>query len=173
MSGPTRTFLDHEHKKNPWPTENSKAAPVPKPKSRRKKLDPIEDPDADITVDLVNRRLNADRHPATGRKISGKKASEMQYILMGNSMTRIMDGDRVAKDDIEQRLDNIDKLHKQEFPSTKSKGAGCGYRKDARRLGAQAPHVVRPRPADRLLKNRTRRSPIDLRRGAHCHDGPG
>ena len=102
--------------------ENSKAAPAPKPKSRRKKLDPIEDPDADITVDLVNRRLNADRHPATVRKISGKKASEMQYILMGNSMTRIMDGDRVAKDDIEQRLDNIDKLHKQEFPSTKSKG---------------------------------------------------
>ena len=121
--GTTRSDGKHEHKKNPWPTENSKAAPAPKPKSRRKKLDPIEDPDADITVDLVNRRLNADRHPATGRKISGKKASEMQYILMGNSMTRIMDGDRVAKDDIEQRLDNIDKLHKQEFPSTKSKGA--------------------------------------------------
>ena len=121
--GTTRSDGKHEHKKNPWPTENSKAAPAPKPKSRRKKLDPIEDPDADITVALVNRRLNADRHPATGRKISGKKASEMQYILMGNSMTRIMDGDRVAKDDIEQRLDNIDKLHKQEFPSTKSKGA--------------------------------------------------
>lgn len=121
--GTTRSDGKHEHKKNPWPTENSKVAPAPKPKSRRKKLDPIEDPDADITVALVNRRLNADRHPATGRKISGKKASEMQYILMGNSMTRIMDGDRVAKDDIEQRLDNIDKLHKQEFPSTKSKGA--------------------------------------------------
>ena len=28
---------------------------------------------------LVNRRLNADRHPATGRTISGKKASETQY----------------------------------------------------------------------------------------------
>jgi hypothetical protein len=122
--GTTRSDGKHEHEKNPWPTEKSKApAPAPKPKARKKKLDPIEDPDADITVDLVNRRLNADRHPATGRKISGKKASEMQYILMGNSMTRIMDGDRVAKDDIEQRLENIDKLHKQEFPSTKSKGA--------------------------------------------------
>ena len=122
--GTTRSDGKHEHEKNPWPTEKSKApAPAPKPKARKKKLDPIEDPDADITVDLVNRRLNADLHPATGRKISGKKASEMQYILMGNSMSRIMDGDRVAKADIEQRLDEIDRLHKQEFPSNKSKNS--------------------------------------------------
>jgi hypothetical protein len=122
--GTTRSDGKHEHKKNPWPTDKAKAsAPAPKPKARKKKLDPIEDEDADITVDLVNRRLNADRHPATGRKISGKKASEMQYILMGNSMSRIMDGDRVAKADIEQRLDNIDKEHKAEFPSNKSKNS--------------------------------------------------
>ena len=80
--GGTRTDGKHEHKKNPWPIETTKTVPAPKSKSSTKKLDPIEDPDADITVDLVNRRLNADRHPATGRKISGKKASEMQYILM-------------------------------------------------------------------------------------------
>ena len=53
--GTTRSDGKHEHEKNPWPTEKSKApAPAPKPKARKKKLDPIEDPDADITVDLVN-----------------------------------------------------------------------------------------------------------------------
>ena len=63
--GTTRSDGKHEHKKNPWPTENSKAAPVPKPKSRRKKVDPIEDPDADITVDLV--RLALCRTPSCWR----------------------------------------------------------------------------------------------------------
>eukprot|EP01045_Picozoa_sp_COSAG04_P002738 COSAG04_NODE_104_length_26097_cov_12.466074_11_plen_517_part_00 len=94
--------------------------PAPK-KKKKKKRDPIEDPDADITVDLVNRRLNADRHPSTGRKISGKKASEMQFLLMQSKPSRLMDGDRVTAEDVEQRLDNIDKEHAKEFPNRKKK----------------------------------------------------
>ena len=79
----------------------------------------IEDPDADLTVDLVNRRLLADRHPATGRKISGKKATEMMFLLLDQKATRLMDGDRVTRDDMEQRLDKIDETHHAEFPTDK------------------------------------------------------
>ena len=122
--GKTVSDGPHDHKADPWPS-NAPAKAAGKPKKRKKKkVDPIEDPDADLTVDLVNKRLNADRHPATGRKISGKKASEMQFILLGNRMTRLMANDSVNSVDIEERLDNIDKEHAREFPKDKPPASG-------------------------------------------------
>ena len=49
-------------------------------RSRRERWAAVEDPDAEITVALVNKRLNADRHPGTGRKISGVKAERMRWL---------------------------------------------------------------------------------------------
>ena len=84
----------------------------------------IEDPDTELSVDLVNRRLLADRHPATGRKISGKKADQMMWLLLDQNMTRLMDGDRITRDDMEERLDKIDETHRAEFPTDKPPPSG-------------------------------------------------
>eukprot|EP01044_Picomonas_judraskeda_P012468 COSAG03_NODE_1785_length_3524_cov_2.658302_1_plen_257_part_10 len=63
-NGETKSDGSHEHKSDPWPvSEASKAKRAPAQKARKRKLDPVEDPDAEITVALVNKRLNADRHP--------------------------------------------------------------------------------------------------------------
>ena len=43
--------------------------------ARKKKLDPIEDLDADITVDLVNRRLKADRYLVGEKLVVRKRAT--------------------------------------------------------------------------------------------------
>ena len=124
--GKTVTDGNHSHTTDPWPsykvTKPKKA--TNKKKAAKKKVDPIEDPEAELTVTLVNKRLNADRHPATGRKISGKKASEMQFILLGNRMTRLMANDPVNGVDIEQSLDNIDEEHAREFPKDEPPASG-------------------------------------------------
>ena len=54
-NGETKSDGSHEHKNNPWPvSEASKAKKIKKAPAKRKKLEPVEDPDADITVALVN-----------------------------------------------------------------------------------------------------------------------
>ena len=107
MARPSRT-ANHEHKSDPWPVSEAskkKSKKAPAKKASRKKLDPVEDPDAEITVALVNKRLNADRHPATARKISGVKAERLRWLLRGREF-----GTRpITEEDVEQRLDGIDK----------------------------------------------------------------
>ena len=125
-NGKTVSDGAHDHKKDPWPSDAApaKAKKAKKAKKSKKKVPDIEDPDADLTVDLVNRRLLADRHPATGRKISGKKADQMMWLLLDQKATRLMDGDRVTRDDMEQRLDKIDETHRAEFPTDKPPPSG-------------------------------------------------
>jgi len=125
--GKTVADGSHDHENDPWPSDAKAGASKKKTKKTKKKkknIDPVEDPDAELTVELVNKRLNGDRHPATGRKISGKKASEMQFILLGNRMTRLMANDSVNGVDIEERLDNIDAEHAREFPKDKPPASG-------------------------------------------------
>ena len=105
-NGETKSDGSHEHKSDPWPvSEASKAKKAPAKKARKRKIDPVEDPDADITVALVNKRLNADRHPSTASKISGVKAERLRWLLRGREF-----GTRpITEEDVEQRLDGIDK----------------------------------------------------------------
>eukprot|EP01046_Picozoa_sp_COSAG06_P062179 COSAG06_NODE_13929_length_1205_cov_0.920434_1_plen_346_part_10 len=104
-NGKTVSDGAHDHKKDPWPSDAAPAKAKKAKKSTKKKVDPIEDPDADITVALVNKRLNADRHPGTARKISGIKAERLRWLLRGREF-----GTRpITEEDVEQRLDGIDK----------------------------------------------------------------
>ena len=105
-NGETKSDGSHEHKSDPWPvSEASKAKKAPAKKARKRKLDPVENPDADITVALVNKRLNADRHPGTASKISGVKAERLRWLLRGREF-----GTRpITEEDVEKRLDGIDK----------------------------------------------------------------
>jgi hypothetical protein len=41
----------------------------------------------------------------------------MMWLLLDQKATRLMDGDRVTRDDMEQRLDKIDETHRAEFRS--------------------------------------------------------
>ena len=46
------------------------------------------------------------------------------WLLLDQKMTRLMDGDRVTRDDMEQRLDKIDETHRAEFPTDKPPPSG-------------------------------------------------
>ena len=117
-NGETKSDGSHEHKSDPWPvSEASKAKSTKKTPTRKRKIDPVEDPDADITVALVNKRLNADRHPGTASKISGVKAERLRWLLRGREF-----GTRpITAEDVEQRLDGIDKEYNsiKEWRNTK------------------------------------------------------
>jgi len=122
--GKTVTDGDHDHDTDPWPSDRAAGPKKPKKKpKKKKKVDPIEDPDADPTPELVNARLNKDRHPGTGRKISGLKASQLQFLLLNQETTRLMDNNRITLGDIEQRLDGIDAEYRHEFPNNKFDGS--------------------------------------------------
>ena len=113
-NGETKSDGSHEHKSDPWPVaEASKAKKAPAQKARKRKLDPVEDPDADLTPALVNKRLSDNRHPATGRKLRGHESGEKYRFILRN---KSIDGRPVTIDQMEAHLENIDAEFKREFP---------------------------------------------------------
>jgi len=98
-NGETKSDGSHEHKSDPWPvSEASKAKKTKKAPAKRKKLDPVEDPDADLTPALVNKRLSDNRHPATGRKLRGHESGEKYRFILRN---KSIDGRPVTIDQME------------------------------------------------------------------------
>ena len=127
--GKTRSKGAHEHKKNPWPATDTKAPAAPKPASpkKKKKKTDLEDPEATVTPDLAERRLNKNRHPATGAKLKarggrapGVIAERMRFLLRGKQIgTRA-----VNAADIKDHLFNIDAEYAAEFPDERGSRSG-------------------------------------------------
>ena len=162
VTGKTVSDGKHTHGVTTWHSDGRAALSSPKKKAaakkKKKKVPDIEDPDAELSVDLVNRRLLADRHPATGRKISGKKADQMMWLLLDQKMARLMDGDRVTRDDMEERLDKIDETHRAEFPTDKPPPSGVDpsniLAENAKR-GRQKPDRLADKQPDAFVAERT------------------
>eukprot|EP01046_Picozoa_sp_COSAG06_P021255 COSAG06_NODE_1589_length_9005_cov_38.454413_6_plen_632_part_00 len=127
--GKTRSKGAHEHKKNPWPATDTKAPAAPKPASpkKKKKKTDLEDPEATVTPDLAERRLNNNRHPATGAKLKarggrapGVIAERMRFLLRGKQYgTRA-----VNAADIKDHLFNLDAEYAAEFPDERGSRSG-------------------------------------------------
>ena len=53
-----------------------------KAKAPARKKGPLADPNAKITVELVNKRTNASLHPGTGRKLKAGESGERYRWLL-------------------------------------------------------------------------------------------
>ena len=120
--GQTRSDGAHAHAVDPWPIKNPSAAAAPKKKPRKapaKPKDPLVDPDANITVALVNKRINAGLHPGTGRKLKGNESGErFRWLLRGGGANFGPDG--VTKQDLDERLLNVDEEYRRMYPNDKT-----------------------------------------------------
>ena len=118
--GTTVTDGKHEHERKTWPSDKAppKAKKAKAPAARKKKKDPLTDQDAEITVDLVNKRINASLHPGTGRKLRAGESGERYRWLLRRKFGRAA----VTAEDLEERLFNIDEEYRKEYPSDKKDG---------------------------------------------------
>ena len=118
--GKTVTDGKHEHERKTWPSDKAppKAKKAKAPAARKKKKDPLTDQDAEITVDLVNKRINASLHPGTGRKLRAGESGERYRWLLRRKFGRAA----VTAEDLEERLFNIDEEYRKEYPSDKKDG---------------------------------------------------
>ena len=115
--GNTRSDGKHTHVKDPWPADSAPA----RAKKKKKKKDPLVDPDAKLTAALVNKRINADLHPGTGRKLRGQESGERFRWLLRRKF-----GDAaVTAKDLEERLFNVDEEYRKEYPGDSKKDGGA------------------------------------------------
>ena len=153
-NGETKSDGSHEHKSDPWPvSEASKAKSTKKTPTRKRKIDPVEDPDAELTPALVNKRLSDNRHPATGRKLRGHESGEKYRFILRN---KSIDGRPVTIDQMEAHLENIDAEFKREFPKPDNKDSGAVDERNVRKgkRGRKEPDRLGDRGPDAFSKER-------------------
>eukprot|EP01043_Picozoa_sp_COSAG02_P020345 COSAG02_NODE_1002_length_15290_cov_16.085314_1_plen_316_part_10 len=153
-NGETKSDGAHEHKSDPWPvSEASKPKKAKKAPAKRKKRDAVEDPDAELTPALVNKRLSDNRHPATGRKLRGHESGEKYRFILRN---KSIDGRPVTLDQMEAHLENIDAEFKKEFPKPDNKDSGAVDERNVRKgkRGRKKPDRLGDKGPDAFSKER-------------------
>ena len=80
------------------------------------------------------------------------------WLLLDQKMTRLMDGDRVTRDDMEQRLDKIDETHRAEFPTDKPPTSGvdpANILAESAKRGRKKPDRLADQQPDAFVAERT------------------